>query len=359
MSELLLSIIVPAHQAERTIERAIRSTMAIRGVECEVIVVNDGSSDATETILRQLRQEYAALRVFSQERRGRSVARNLGVAHALGKWIMFLDADDYLLEGAMPALCESCHCSGSSLVVFGNRQSGQSAKLVPSSGCCKEFVDASNFKQALLWNASSSCVEDEKRYNFGSAWSRLYDRKKVQQLFKNTCGLLAPFPEGIRFSEDRLFNIAYLQNLNNESVEFNPAELYFWDTSNSQTCYKFNDDDVDSLERFIQVTYSLGDINFISEQEADAIVARESLWQFQRVADNLLSINSFPKEKYLNIFESKTVKDAIGKTPVRCVAEGRFWPVAFKLIGRGQARLALKLRSYIMKYKKTANSERA
>lgn len=355
----MLSIIIPAHQAERTIERAIRSTMAICGVECEVIVVNDGSSDATETILRQLRQECAALRVFTQERRGRSDARNVGVEHALGKWIMFLDADDYLLEGAMPALCESCHCSESSLVVFGKRQSGQSIKMTLSSGCRKEFVDASDFKQALLWNASSACVEDEKSYNFGSAWSRLYDRKKVQQLLNNTCGLLAPFPEGIRFSEDRLFNIAYLQNLNNERVEFNSAELYFWDTSNSQTCYKFNEDDADSLERFIQVVYSLVDINFISEQEADAIVARESLWQFQRIADNLLSINNFLKEKYLNIFKSKTVKDAMRKTPVHCVAEGRFWPLAVKLIGCGQARFALKLRSRMMKYNMTANSERA
>ncbi|HXZ87162.1 MAG TPA: glycosyltransferase [Candidatus Binataceae bacterium] len=93
------SIVIPVYNGERTIARALDSAMAQRcDGECEVIVVDDGSSDATPQIL----ETYGArLRVLTQENRGPAAARNAGAALARGEYLAFLDADDAFLPNKM------------------------------------------------------------------------------------------------------------------------------------------------------------------------------------------------------------------------------------------------------------------
>ena len=73
------------------VARAIDSALAQRGVALELIVVDDGSSDATPAVLAGYGERIVAVR---QSPSGRSVARNTGIARARGQWIAFLDSDD-------------------------------------------------------------------------------------------------------------------------------------------------------------------------------------------------------------------------------------------------------------------------
>lgn len=86
-----VSVVVPAHDAHASIEAALRSALAQTRLPDEIIVVDDGSKDATATIARGL---GAPVRVISQAQGGPSAARNTGVDAASGEWIAFLDADD-------------------------------------------------------------------------------------------------------------------------------------------------------------------------------------------------------------------------------------------------------------------------
>jgi len=88
----LISVIIPAYNAEKTISETMKSLQKQSFSNFEIVVINDGSTDKTLEILSKI--EEPRLRVFSYENGGLPVARNRGIAHAVGEYITFIDADD-------------------------------------------------------------------------------------------------------------------------------------------------------------------------------------------------------------------------------------------------------------------------
>ena len=86
-----ISVIIPAYNAERTVARAIESVLAQTRPADEVIVIDDGSDDATAEVVRSYGNKVI---LIQQDNAGVSVARNTGIERATGDWIAFLDADD-------------------------------------------------------------------------------------------------------------------------------------------------------------------------------------------------------------------------------------------------------------------------
>jgi glycosyltransferase involved in cell wall biosynthesis len=91
----LVSVIVPAYNAERFLGRAMRSALAQTYPHLELIVVDDGSTDGTAEVIRSFRD--ARVRHLSQANRGQGAARNLGIRASTGRYVTFLDADDLYL----------------------------------------------------------------------------------------------------------------------------------------------------------------------------------------------------------------------------------------------------------------------
>ena len=98
---ILLSIIIPSYNVERFIERTLELLILQNLDECEVIVVNDGSSDKTFEIARDVAKKDSHIKVLTQENKGVSVARNVGMEKAIGKYIYFMDSDDTLTDGTL------------------------------------------------------------------------------------------------------------------------------------------------------------------------------------------------------------------------------------------------------------------
>lgn len=90
-----VSVVIPAYNAARWLAAAVESCLAQSFQALEIIIVDDGSSDATSSLVTQW---SAPVRVVQTEHRGSSAARNVGTALARGKFIQYLDADDYLLR---------------------------------------------------------------------------------------------------------------------------------------------------------------------------------------------------------------------------------------------------------------------
>ncbi len=91
MSPELVSVVIPAYNAELTIRDALESVYQQSYKNVEVIVVDDGSTDGTKSIVEQ---EFPQVLLKASQNQGPSHARNLGIDAARGHWIAFLDADD-------------------------------------------------------------------------------------------------------------------------------------------------------------------------------------------------------------------------------------------------------------------------
>ncbi len=105
MNQPLVSIIVPTYNSRRWLGEAVDSALAQSYLNCEVVVVDDGSTDGTGEWLQE--QYGSRIRYLWKENGGLASARNLGLRHAEGEYIQFLDADDLILPEKVAAHVES------------------------------------------------------------------------------------------------------------------------------------------------------------------------------------------------------------------------------------------------------------
>lgn len=94
-----ISVVIPLYNKEKSIAQSLQSVLNQSYTDFEIVVVDDGSTDKSVEIVEGI--EDARLKIFKQPNAGPSKARNTGVGHASGEWIVFLDADDELLPNAL------------------------------------------------------------------------------------------------------------------------------------------------------------------------------------------------------------------------------------------------------------------
>ena len=191
MSEILVSIIVPIYNGERHILKCIQSILNQTEKKFELILVDDGSTDDTGAICDSLAGNDKRIKVIHQENSGVSVARNSGIAASSGKYIGFVDADDWILPSMyQQLLSRACEkqadmgiCDALTVYSSGEREL-DTIRQLPNSVC----LTKNNISPELLLELA------------GATWRCIYSRNMLES--KNIM-----FPAGIRFSEDRIFNI--------------------------------------------------------------------------------------------------------------------------------------------------------
>jgi len=95
----MISIIIPLYNKERTIRKSVESVLMQNYEDYEIIIVDDGSTDRSVEVVESLQSEK--IHQYRKQNGGPSSARNYGVHKAKGDWLLFLDADDELLPGAL------------------------------------------------------------------------------------------------------------------------------------------------------------------------------------------------------------------------------------------------------------------
>src|ERR1700744_3507890 len=97
----LVSIIIPVYNSEKYLSDAIQSAINQTWSDTEIIIIDDGSTDNSLQVAQQFISEK--VKIFHQENKGASVARNYGLTKAKGDYIQFLDADDILSNNKIEA----------------------------------------------------------------------------------------------------------------------------------------------------------------------------------------------------------------------------------------------------------------
>ena len=187
---MTFSIIIPAYNAAAYLPECLDSIFCQQYADYEVLCIDDGSTDDTPKLLRQYAERHPQLRILSQPNQGMSTARNRGIGEAWGEYILFVDSDDILTEGALTALAPEL--TGEDIIGF-NAQ-----KLHEASGEYSYHPTVSEPESCDGWTYFCHHRLDPTDIHFVCIWQRAYRR---QFLIDNNLR----FADGILRAEDDLF----------------------------------------------------------------------------------------------------------------------------------------------------------
>jgi glycosyltransferase involved in cell wall biosynthesis len=117
-----ISVIIPVYNAAHVLNHALSSILEHQDIkmdELEIICVNDGSTDSSSEVLEQYALEFPNLTILNQENKGAAAARNRGIDQAHGQYVLFLDADDYLLPNVLGLVYRKANDSDLQILEFG------------------------------------------------------------------------------------------------------------------------------------------------------------------------------------------------------------------------------------------------
>ena len=211
------SIIVPVYNGEHVIEKCIDSILNLNYPNWELLIVNDSSTDATEELCSGYLND-SRIKLFNKQNGGVSSSRNVGLKEAVGEYIIFVDADDYvdsrLCDVFIAQMQDSDYCISAYTRCYVNGR--------------LEIAETDKKISAKQYNIEEFATVFGTLYKSGfinSPWAKCYRRELIDSEFDCTLSL----------GEDFIFNLHYLLNCNNVKLSFEPVYYYVVQESGSLT----------------------------------------------------------------------------------------------------------------------------
>ena len=219
--EVVLSIIVPVYNAEKYLDRCIKSIYAQTLTDYEIILVNDGSKDDSLALCRKYAESDSRITVIDKENGGAGSARNKGIELAKGEYLAFPDVDDWFEPNMYEELYYIAKKADYDIVFSGVNNYSQDLKFLNTINCPSvDFKTQDECRKNIMTLFPTTTI-------FDVPWNKLYKRELVVE-------------NGIRFTDlrrcqDAVFNLdvyrcaksvrstekAYYNYLNNDSDKVN------------------------------------------------------------------------------------------------------------------------------------------
>ena len=191
----LVSIIVPVYNAEESLMRCVESICTQTYQNIEVILMDDGSTDDSLLLCRQCAYRDGRVNVLTQTNSGVSAARNNALLSATGKYIQFVDSDDWIDENMTALMVQRAEQYQADLVISHFCRVEGEKISVHGIFSTSECMDQRTFTDKLIHNPAD--------FYFGVMWNKLYRREIITQ-HRIFC------QEQLNWCEDFLFNLTYI-----------------------------------------------------------------------------------------------------------------------------------------------------
>lgn len=250
-----ISVIVPVYNVSQYLRKCIDSILEQDYKNFEIILINDGSTDDSEKICDEYAEKYTNINVYHQKNRGLSSARNYGMSKATGKYLAFVDSDDFVMKDFLSSMHSNLKNNNVDI------------------SCCGSYCyfNENKITNPNYININSKYSKDEAQkylniigyFNCG-AWNKLYKREVFEGII---------FPEGKK-SEDMYIMHKLINNATN-GLYYSSEPKYFYRqregsiTNNSNINY----DVIDAIEetyRFykenkieIAIPYAIQNLAFV------------------------------------------------------------------------------------------------
>ena len=215
-----ISVIVPVYNVEQYVGECIESILNQSFYDIELILINDGSKDNSGFICDEYAKKDNRIKVIHKKNEGVSIARNIGIKNASGKYIAFVDSDDLVDKEIYTTMLQAIEESGSDLVmcryekVYSNRNNELAIEPLREGLYDKEQI----FNNLILDMIGNDPLDMSKPLIMGSTCRCLY-KKDIIDKYK------IEFPV-IKIAEDMLFHLYYLMSCKKVYV-VNKALYYY------------------------------------------------------------------------------------------------------------------------------------
>lgn len=290
-----VTIIIPVYNGADTISRTINSLIAQIYDDWIALVINDGSTDETNDILMQYKNRYPSkIKVFCQKNIGQAATRNNAVKMATGKYVMFVDADDYLDPDYVETYVKEAEKGDYDCVIGGFRREDNKGKIL------KKFAPSS------MWLMYSHMVP----------WARIFKR---QFLLDNDIEFL-----NISIGEDSYFNFKMLCATDNIKCIDNMG--YVWYVNNDSISFRKHTG-FSVTNEILCLLNNLAEIIDVSDELNQAWLVRYVVWYI------LFSGRNATSEEFLEtdavLFEWLSAHKVKIKFPVRGITDGETLKIKF------------------------------
>lgn len=270
------SVIIPAYNCEKTLQRCLDSLLAQKRQDVQIVVINDGSQDETERIGMDYANECPQVVYIRQENKGVSAARNAGLRRAEGQYVSFVDSDDYVTPDYFTVLDK---IEGHDLLVFDRMGVGGYVRDDTAVFAQLTQIDNTEKRLELLLSSKKIMMPYNKCFSLG-----LIRQSGLQ------------FPEGIHIGEDFAFCMAYAVDCKHIAIE--PSKVYCVDASDGRSLsrkYRKNLDE-QLYSTVIAVAHSIRESNLEPEYKKKLL----TILDFLHCKNAIVSIAEAYKEPQFN-----------------------------------------------------------
>lgn len=192
----MVTLVIPVYNAKRYLRRCLDSVVGQDYWDMEVLLLNDGSTDESLSICQEYEAQDLRFRVIDKENSGVSDTRNLGIRLAKGKYLLFMDSDDWLADDAVESMVQAAEEHQCDLVI---------ADFYRVNG--KRYVEKRHIRREDVMSREEFAMEMAKEpadFYYGVMWNKLYRRELVEK-HHLSCDV------SMNWCEDFLFNLEYIR----------------------------------------------------------------------------------------------------------------------------------------------------
>ncbi len=193
---ILVSLIIPVYNAEKYLRRCLDSVVKQDFPDMEVLLLNDGSRDESLKICREYEEKDLRVHVIDKENTGVSDTRNVGMRLAKGKYLQFMDSDDWLAQDAVEAMVQAAEGEDCDFLI---------ADFYRVNG--DHYVEKRHIRRKRVRDRQTFAMEMAKRpadFYYGVMWNKLY-RRSIIEKYGLSCDT------SMNWCEDFLFNLSYIR----------------------------------------------------------------------------------------------------------------------------------------------------
>ncbi len=316
-----LSIIIPVYNGEKYIRECISSILINNTKDYEVIIINDGSTDNTQNILDELKNDK--LKIYNNKNHGVSYSRNFGIGQAEGEYLMFVDADDILNRNWYDTVKEYFNYKYD-IVIFSNEGINSNKEIL--------------MRQVAGMNKDGICI--------AGPFSKLYRKDFLKE---NNIVFISDLING----EDMIFNLSILKKTKNYKIVNN--NIYIYRVNFGSATKSFNEKIIDTDRKFQKYLMDILDIN----QNNDKLIIQNSCingiyTMFDRLSfvDCYTDVKKFYKRidfEFYNKFFLRSADNNLGffKNLVIYFIKNRRYFLAYKILRLKNKLIKLKRKEYL------------